>query len=160
MIKAIKIIILALLLSQVTFSQISEKAIGINLIAGTIMGMEVCYQDKITDRGLADIKLGYGKMNTTVNLRASANYDFIIPYEADLNFYIGPGITAGYYYGINNAEFETSYSGAILNLTANIGAEYYFQIPLKVAFVIKPEASLIRKSEQLTGQLLFSYCFH
>lgn len=153
------LILFLLLICSLGQAQVAEKSFGIGLMAGSVMGTELCYQQGVTNSSMADIKLGFATMNSTKYLRTSFNYDFVFPAEQNLNLYAGPGITTGYFFVPGAAENE-DFHGAILNLTANIGAEYMFEFPLKISFVLKPELNLLGRGGETTGELMFSYYFN
>lgn len=143
----------------VSFSQLSEKAAGVNLFTGTLHGAELCYQQKVTKIGLADLKLGYGKISDFTQVRFSANYDFVYQYEAYLNIYAGPGFTTGVS-SYKERDEELSTKEMVFNLSANIAAEYYLPAPLKITLLFKPELNMKGYGGEFTGGLMLSYIFN
>ena len=149
---------LASLFCMTAKAQIAEKSIGANFYAGLPSGYLIVYDDKVAEKGVMEYKAGFAAGNNLREYKLGGNYHFMFPNDIRFNFFIGPGVSAGYWKTLNNHE-EIQNSGVFMNLNLDGGCEYYFPFPLKIALTVTPEVGIIDDNTgyAFSGGLTFSY---
>ena len=123
-----------------TSTTFAQKAIGLRLGGGSLLGAEVSYQqDMGSNRLEADLGLGLGAYST--HLSVAGIYQWKWNIVDALNWYAGPAVGVGIH--LSDNEY---YSGLSLGVGGQVGIEYNFNkfgVPLLVSFDVRPIIDLV-----------------
>ncbi len=119
------IIILLSVLTLSVAASAQPKAIGLRLANGA----EITYQNYLGARNFLEVDLGW--MGSS-GFHLSGIYDFHLGSAGNFNFYVGPGVSLGFY----NNDSSTDFSAAIVG---QLGAEFVIPgFPMNISLDWRP----------------------
>lgn len=143
-----KILILCLFCFSFFISKAQSDAIGVRLSGGGLVNSEVSLQKWVTDYNRLELDAGFGGGSLFNIFSATAIYQSVFEIDYGLNWFLGIGAGSGFweYHGeiINGQE-----GGVFINAAAQIGAEYYFDIPLQIGFDYRLEFGVLNSYDKL-----------
>lgn len=138
------------------------RAIGVRLGYDA----EFSYQHAFATRNMIDLSVGYTGFFKTGDTHyqyvdVNCMFDWVFNITGGLNWYIGPGVGVGYYFGddyYGNHPYR-------LNVGGQIGLEYQFSIPLNLSIDWRPMTNVLSGYDGYTGDwygvcLGIRYRFH
>lgn len=128
---------LVVVMMMATAAIAQPRAIGARL-GGDV---EFSYQHSFASRNMIDLSVGaynYWGHDGYGSINATCMFDWVFNITGGLNWYVGPGFGVGYIW-------DNHYDGnhIRLNLGAQIGLEYQFNIPLNLSLDWRPMTNVL-----------------
>jgi hypothetical protein len=133
--------------------KISKNAIGLRLAASDGIGIDASYQRAVLTNNRLEFDLGVRNNSHSDAVKLAALFQWTWNIDRGLNWYVGAGGGLGSYrhaYGYNKHYYDYYYDnypyggypedkGTFAFAAGDIGIEYDFDIPLQLAFDVRPE---------------------
>lgn len=97
MIKKLTLIFALLCIGVFSYAQMNPRTIGLRLGGGSYSGAEVTYQQTMGDANRLELDLGFGASKVHSRLYLAGIYHWNWNLASNLNWYIGPGASIGYW---------------------------------------------------------------
>ena len=142
--------IVMLAVASVAFAQ--PRAIG-----GRVgYNVEFSYQHSLGDRMMMELTAGATNVwNPWGHLDVNAMFDWVFNINGGWNWYVGPGAGIGFAYG--RYWRDNGYIPFRVNVGAQIGVEYQFDIPLNLSLDWRPMVNVLSFVQGNTYPLYYNF---
>lgn len=115
---------------------IADHALGFRFGSSDGLGAEISYQHALSDSNRIEGDLGWRNSNSYDAFKITGLYQWVMPIDHALNWYVGAGGGLTSFSGKNALKDSNSQT---IFVAGDIGLEYAFDFPLQLSLDFRPE---------------------